>query len=268
MLDKIQDSAILKIANSLKIDDVFFLFATEIEFFVLDDEILTLKSDKIQKFYQDLQNFAQKNNIIIENIEKEDGINQFEIQLQPNDLASELSDQIVLIKNEIARLLTVDFRAKPFIDRPGNSMHFHISLYDENEQNLFMKLDQDYQNNLYYAVGGLLKNMPSSMPIFAPTQNCYERYKIDKTKHIQYPTNYSWGINNRTCAIRIPQSITVNPQNTRIEHRVCSGIADPHSSLSAIIDGICEGIINKIMPPDPIFGNSFDAQYNIKNILL
>ena len=65
MLDKIQDSAILKIANSLKIDDVFFLFATEIEFFVLDDEILTLKNDKMQKFYQDLQNFAQKNNICV-----------------------------------------------------------------------------------------------------------------------------------------------------------------------------------------------------------
>jgi glutamine synthetase len=146
-------------------------------------------------------------------------------------------------------------------------MHFHISMYDENERNLFMKINDNYQNNLYHAVGGLLQQMPISMPIFAPTPNCYERYKLDNTKHIQYPTNYSWGINNRTCAIRIPQSTTEDPQDTRIEHRVCSGIADPYQSLSVIIEAIENGIVNKIKPPEPIFGNSFDSQYNCIKII-
>lgn len=239
-------------------DETFFLFGAEIEFYISSEQSLTLKSPQMEEFYQKLQSFAKNNNFIINGLDKEDGINQFEIQIQPNDYAEELADNIIKAKNEISKLVNANFLAKPFEGQPGSGMHFHISLYSEKTGNLFIN-----QGILYNAIGGLLKDMPNDMVIFAPTENCLKRFIPNNCgKHIHYPTNYSWGFNNRTCAIRIPQSAISHPQNTRIEHRMASPIANPHKCLNAIVESITQGIINKTTPPKPIFGNAFDMQYS------
>ncbi len=239
-------------------DKIFFLFGAEIEFYILVDEILDLKSLKIQQLYQKLVEFAKNNGFIIDGISKEDGINQFEIQFQPTDCWEDLADNIIKIKNKIANSIEVDFSAKPFDNQPGSSIHYHIALYSETTGSLFLN-----QKILYNAIGGLLKNMPKDIKIFAPTKNCLKRYIPNNCgKHIHYPTNYSWGFNNRTCALRIPNSSGIHPQNTRIEHRLSSPVSDPHKCLEAIVDSVTQGILDNSATIEPIYGNAFDYQYN------
>ena len=107
----------------------------------------------------------------------------------------------------------------------------------------------------------MLDFMLQSMVIFAPTENCYERYLYPRKmqRYIHFPTGVSWGFNNRTCAIRIPKKPTEDPKNCRIEHRVCSTQADPYLSLFCIISAMTFGVKYQLECPEPVYGNSFDA---------
>jgi glutamine synthetase len=79
--------------------------------------------------------------------------------------------------------------------------------------------------------------------------------------HKHYSINYSWGFNNRTCAIRIPQSTFIAPSNTRIEHRVCSPVANMNLAIASILYSLSFGITNNLTAAQPIYGDAFDPQY-------
>ena len=51
-----------------------------------------------------------------------------------------------------------------------------------------------------HAIGGLKAAMAESMLIFAPNANSYRRFR----RNSYAPVSASWGINNRTVALRIP----------------------------------------------------------------
>ncbi len=74
------------------------------------------------------------------------------------------------------------------------------------------------------------------------------------------PTHISFGGNNRTVAIRMPDS-----RPHRLEHRLSSPSIEPYIAIYAILKSILLGldnpdIINKI---PKTFGNAFDDQYNL-----
>ncbi|MBL0725977.1 MAG: hypothetical protein JJW01_03405 [Alphaproteobacteria bacterium] len=244
------------------------LFSVEIEFFLkTPDIILNVNTPLIKQLLDNIKTAGYKSDITVESIELEDGQNQFEIQTVPTDSPANLAKFISEIQNEHFKLYNnIDLTAKPMQNMPSSGMHFHISLYDCNDISLFGPINlhsAQYQEVLYYSVGGLMANNNRFITIFSPTNNCYKRYipPLNKEFFKHNPTTLSWGINNRTCAIRIPRSITVLPSNTRIEHRICSPLANSYNALGAIILSITDGIVNKRNPPKPIFGDSFNPMY-------
>ena len=77
------------------------------------------------------------------------------------------------------------------------------------------------------------------------------------------PSSVSWGVNNRTTAIRI----TPRERGARrIEHRLSSANADLEKVISAIFASIHIGIKEKIIPQEPIYGNAFDEQYTAEKL--
>lgn len=245
---------------------IVFLMSAELEFYINSQTIVDLDDPEIQNSFAQVQKKAHDHNINLEYLEQEDGPNQFEVQIQPHDQLTELCDKILITKALLTEHLNATFDPKPSPSLPGNSLHFHVSLYNSVGNNLFAKPHHNakhYQDNLYQSIGGLLQYMPSSMIIFAPTESCYQRYKnpVQLQIHKHYPTNYSWGINNRTCAIRIPKSHIAAPGDTRIEHRVPSSMADPYLTMALIIWSMGQGIIQKTSCQDPIFGDAYDLQY-------
>ena len=135
------------------------------------------------------------------------------------------------------------FMAKPYAQQAGSGTHIHISLLNKNKENIF----SDPQNetgskNLLHAIGGLSKTMKESMAIFCPNANSYRRFQPD----LYVPMAPTWGIDNRTVAIRIP---TGPEKAKRIEHRVSGADANPYLVVASILAGIHYGITHKIEPP-------------------
>jgi len=193
-------------------------------------------------------------------LEKEKGLNQYEVKTTTYKNISLLAQEIINIKEKIisaAKLqnITIDFSAKPFTDQPGNALHIHLNLIDINGVNLYSKKDGSESEILLYSIGGLCSTMAENMLLFAPYPEAYLRYEGG----LESPSKICWGANNRSCAIRIPLNQNFN---RRLEHRVACADANPFEVISAILFGIMEGIKKKIIPPEKLYGNAFLEQYS------
>jgi len=104
------------------------------------------------------------------------------------------------------------------------------------------------------------------MVYFAPNADSYKRftavYHAENETYDNAPTKICWGGNNRTVAIRVPES-TADPQNRHIEHRVPGVDADPFAVIAAILAGAHYGIVNSINPGEKIYGNAYEPQYKL-----
>jgi len=205
-------------------------FGTEIEFYI---------SENI--------NIPDLEDILEIRIKKEKGKNQFEIDLPPSlDLINYAQEILILKHNIIDGAVKLGGEAnlhpKPFTDDYGSSIHFHISF--------------DRPSDLTHQAQSLCYYMLDSFLVFMPNEEDYLR--IDKD--FMTPTHVSFGGNNRTVAVRIPDL-----EIKRLEHRIASTSIDPYLAIYTILKSILMGlenpdIINKI---PKIYGNAFDPQYNL-----
>jgi glutamine synthetase len=258
------------------IEHIDMFFAAEIEFYICDSkntilDDLDINSPEIIQLEKYLKQ-AYVSDLAIDNIEKEDGFNQFEIQTRPTKNPSLLVDSIIQIRQLLLGYdnLKITFNGKPNINDAGSAIHFHISLYAL-DFNLFAKHKTENGENylmiFYWAIAGMLDFMAESVYIMCDSDTCYERFLYPRKyqKHIHHPTNCSWGFNNRTCAIRVLSSNSpgcVNIDNSRIEYRVASASSNPFLVLYAIIYAIKYGLDNQLDCPEPVFGNAFDYEYD------
>jgi glutamine synthetase len=70
------------------------------------------------------------------------------------------------------------------------------------------------------------------------------------------PTNVTWGVDNRTTALR---AISSGVKSTRVEHRLPAADANPYLSLAASLASGLYGIENRLELPAPT-GNAYEAQ--------
>jgi len=187
----------------------------------------------------------------------ENGPGQHEINLNHVADALAAADYAVLLKRAVRGVarnngMDATFMAKPWADKSGNGMHVHFSILDKNGKNIFAGKDAKGAPALRHAIGGILKSMPDCTAIFAPNFNSYRRFAAGS----HAPTTVSWGYDNRSAAIRVPES---DFANTRIEHRVPGADANPYLMLAAMLAGAYDGIVNKIEPMKAFKGNVYDS---------
>ena len=193
-----------------------------------------------------------------EGIIKESAPSQFEINVAHSDDVMLLADQVIRMQRTIRAVsarhgFVASFMPKPIDDEAGNGLHVHFSLLDENGTNVFDDGGEEGSDLLRYAVAGCLELLPASMLLFAPSFNAYRRFQPGN----HAPTESTWGYDNRTTAIRIPESPSAA---RRIEHRVAGADANPYLVLAAVLAGIWHGIENTLSPPNPIEGNAWDQE--------
>ena len=193
-----------------------------------------------------------------EGIIKESAPSQFEINVAHSDDVMLLADQVIRMQRTIRAVsarhgYVASFMPKPIDDEAGNGLHVHCSLLDENGTNVFDDGGEEGSDLLRYAVAGCLELLPASMLLFAPSFNAYRRFQPGN----HAPTESAWGYDNRTTAIRIPESPSAA---RRIEHRVAGADANPYLVLAAVLAGIWRGIENTLSPPIPIEGNAWDQE--------
>lgn len=235
--------------------------ASEIEFYLPGSE----SCGSLPEFWEDVRSLCNGAGIRIFNIEKEKGADQHEVALAPcNDPFKTARDtqalKILLASAGKPHGLTPDFSARPYSGQPGSGLHIHVHLADERGHNVFYKDDERMNDALKFSIGGLLATMREHMSIFAPGEKSFARF----TPGGMAPTTISWGANNRTVAIRLPEAAH---DNKRIEHRVAGADADPGQVIAAILGGIHYGLTNKCDPGTQIYGDASQEQYGLPKLL-
>ena len=205
------------------------------------------------KFLDEICECCEINDIALEAISSESGRGQFELCLKHTDDVLKLADGLIFLKNIIRFIsrkngFAATFMAKPFPSRPGNGLHVHLSLLDENKQNVFDNGSLRGSHEMLSSVGGLIAHMRQSTLIFAPHLNSFRR--LSPNQHA--PINLTWGYENRTAAIRIPGG---KESNRRIEHRVAGADTNIYLVLAAILGAAFDGMKNCIEAPQPVSGD-------------
>ena len=175
----------------------------------------------------------------------EDANGQFEMNWHYSDCLT-TADRHVFFKFMVKSIaekhgFRATFMAKPFLEQTGSGMHIHMSMYDENDKNLFSNGDKLGSELLKHTIAGMQSTLYDSFSIFIPNRNGFRRIKPDQF----VPVNKSWGYNNRTVALRIPSG---KDEARRIEHRVASADANAYLTLASILAGVHHGITNKLQP--------------------
>ena len=207
-------------------------------------------------FIEDVRRTAKGQNIPAEAAVAEYAPGQFEINVCHSDDVLKACDEAILLKRVIKAVARkhdcqATFMAKPYADTAGSGTHIHISLLDNDGNNVFGSAEGEPTELMRYAIGGLQHTMRDSMLMFAPNANSYRRFQKDT----YVPMNPHWSYNNRTVALRIPYS---DNANRRIEHRVAGADANPYLVVAAVLAGVTHGIEKKLECTPAIEGNAYE----------
>ncbi|MCG8555416.1 MAG: glutamine synthetase family protein [Proteobacteria bacterium] len=147
----------------------------------------------------------------------------------------------------------VSFMAKWRSDLPGSSGHIHESLWTQDEsQNLFAdpKTPDGLSQTARRFAAGLVSLMPELTALYSPTVNSYKRY----VPGVWAPTTASWGIENRTCAVR---AITgPGKAAARLEYRQTAADVNPYIGIATSLAAGLHGLEQGLEAPPPIEGDA------------
>lgn len=205
-----------------------------------------------------LEDFAAFD-IEIEALHTETGPGVIEVAIRYDD-ALRMADKAALFKTAMKQVcsdrgLSATFMAKWNENLPGSSGHLHQSLIAEGEtgdaKNAFYDADapDKLSKTALHYLGGLVANMPTMTAIVSPTINSYRRY----VPGVWAPLTASWGIENRTCAVRV---IPGSAKSTRLEFRQPAADMNPYLAIAASLGAGLWGIENEIDPPPPSRGDA------------
>ncbi|OBI94471.1 glutamine synthetase family protein [Mycobacterium sp. 1245805.9] len=150
---------------------------------------------------------------------------------------------------------SLTFMAK-YDEREGNSCHIHLSLRrvgGAEKSSVFHDGARPHGMSATFCgfLAGLLATLRELTLLYAPNINSYKRFADGSFA----PTAIAWGLDNRTCALRV----VGHGRNLRVECRVPGGDVNPYLAAAALIAGGLYGIERGLEPPAPYTGNAYEA---------
>lgn len=263
-----------KILRELHDKNFYPCMSAELEFYLFDsnEEVNGDKTyltqcfdvnaqDKYQEVLDEIERIALLQGNQITGIVSESSSGQYEINIQHSGDILKLCDQIMMLKRTIKQVavkyrLHASFLAKPDMHKAGSGMHFHMSILNQDQQNIFSAKNSSLPSlQLLKAISGLIALLPPSMAVLAPNVNSFRRFKAGN--HV--PLEASWGVNNRNVAIRIPCS---DSENRRLEYRVAGADCNPYLTAAIILIGALHGLTQNLEIPQQA------SQIKVKPLLL
>ncbi|MFZ1470556.1 MAG: glutamine synthetase family protein [Paracoccaceae bacterium] len=261
--------------------------AFELEFFLLDPErdangkmqpardvLDGRKSNKTEVYsvdhlhgmlplFSDIYAGAKAAGITAETLISEYAPGQYELTLNYRQDVMQAADDLIRLKRIVraqarAHGVTACFMAKPNENYAGSGMHFHVSMLDDAGANVFVEAKEgDFNPTILHALGGLKETMADSMLVFAPHANSWRRFASQSYA----PVSPTWGVNNRSVALRIPAG---DIKARRIEHRPAGVDSNPYLVGATVLAGIRHGMANRIDPGPETTGNGYEDSGEIK----
>jgi glutamine synthetase len=215
------------------------------------------------ELYHEILDTCEKMRMPIEGLHTETGPGVLEAALTV-DKALEGADRAALFKTFMKVLaqrrgLMATFMAKWSNNWPGQSGHIHVSLKGKDGKSVFYdaKKPHNMSDKQRWFVGGQQMLMPELLGMVSCTVNSYSRL----IPGFWAPTNATWGIENRTCALRV---IPGSEKSQRVEYRIAAADMNPYLGIAVAIGSGLYGIENKIEPMPAIVGNSYDMKHPAK----
>lgn len=214
-----------------------------------------VRSGQFADLIHDVLDTMRAFGIPIEGLHTETGPGVWEAAIKYDD-ALRAADQAALFKTTMKQIvsrhgLSVTFMAKWNATLPGSSGHLHQSLFDSTgEANLFH--DPSAPDSLStiarHYIGGQVKLARELTALYSPFVNTYKRY----VPGVWAPLTPSWGIENRTCALRI----IPGGKATRVEYRQTAADINAYIAIATCLAAGLHGVDRAITPPPPVVGDA------------
>ena len=216
-----------------------------------------LASTRMEPLLRDIRLGMIGAGMYCEGVKGECNLGQQEIAFR-YDQAMATCDNHTIYKNGAKEIAdqhgkSLTFMAK-FDEREGNSCHIHISLRGEDGNAVFADPDAEHgMSELFRSfIAGQLATLRELTLFYAPNINSYKRF-VDGSFA---PTAVAWGMDNRTCAVRV----VGHGSGMRMECRAPGGDVNQYLAVAALIAGGLHGIDQKLELPEPLSGNAYDSE--------
>ncbi|MFJ1529732.1 glutamine synthetase family protein [Streptomyces mirabilis] len=209
----------------------------------------------LSDFFQHLEEATWGAATQVESIKTEGAPGQVEVTF-PYGEALRACDSYTVYRHAVRNIAERRGMRPTFMAAPktgvGSGLHLHLSLWSEG-RNAFAARpgEPELPEPLYQAVAGLISGLPHMAPLYAPTPNSYKRY----VPHSFAPTRYTWGYDNRSCAVRI----TGHGEGQHVEVRLPGADANPYLALAAALAAIVHGITDEPELLPPCTGDAYQA---------
>jgi glutamine synthetase len=212
-----------------------------------------LGTSRIEPLLRRVRNGMTGAGLYVESVKGECNLGQHEIAFRYADVLTTCDNHSIYKTGakEIAAQegMSITFMAKPNV-REGNSCHIHLSLRGTDGAPV---LAGDSPHGLSrlgeHFLAGQLAALRELTLLYAPNINSYKRYVPGSFA----PTSVRWGVDNRTCALRL----VGHGMSLRAENRTPGGDVNPYLALAGMIAAGLNGIDNEL-PLEPAFeGNAY-----------
>ncbi|HYI32368.1 MAG TPA: glutamine synthetase family protein [Glaciibacter sp.] len=251
--------------------------ATELEFLVFDDgyrdawkkgyrdlapasdyniDYSILASTRMEPLLRDIRRAMDGAGMYCEGVKGECNLGQQEIGFRFAD-ALTTCDNHSIYKNGAKEIADAHGKSLTFMakynEREGNSCHIHISLRSsDGEAVLADKHAEHGMSKMFrHFLAGQLSVMRELTLFSAPNINSYKRFVEGSFA----PTAIAWGLDNRTCALRV----VGHGASMRVENRVPGGDVNQYLAVAALIAAGIHGIDNELELEDAFVGNAYTS---------
>ncbi|MEU6230524.1 glutamine synthetase family protein [Streptomyces sp. NPDC047042] len=208
----------------------------------------------LSAFFVDLQDALSQAGSPVEAMKPEGAPGQIEVTWPYGDPVR-ACDTYTVHKHAVRHIAAEHLLTPTFMAAPqtgvGSGLHLHVSLWRDGQPVFTPGSDGDLPGLLRHCVAGLLEALSHLAPLYAPTTNSYKRYAPCSFA----PTAYTWGVDNRTCAVRVAG----HGENTRLEVRLAGADANPYLALAATIAAINHGLTTHPKLMEPVTGDAYTA---------
>jgi len=221
-----------------------------------------LRSIVQEDLYQDILDTFGSIGIQLEGLHAETGPGVLETAIAVDD-ALAMADKASVFKAFMKVLaqkrgLMATFMAKWNADLSGQSGHTHMSLWTQDGKPCFYDAADEHRMSptMRHFIGGQLTYLREFAAMIAPNVNSYARL----TPGFWAPTAATWGVDNRTVAIRV---IPGSEKSHRLEYRVPGSDVNPYLSMAAAVGSGLLGIEQGIEPSEISTGNAYENQVSL-----
>ena len=251
--------------------------ATELEFMVFDDtyrdawksdyrnltpatdyniDYAMLASTRMEPLLRDIRVGMEGAGLYCEGVKGECNLGQQEIGFRYEE-AMITCDNHTIYKNGAKEIAdkhgkSLTFMAK-YDEREGNSCHIHLSFRGDDGSAVFADDGAaDGMSPMFRSfIAGQLATLRDLTLFYAPNVNSYKRF-VDGSFA---PTAVAWGMDNRTCALRV----VGHGHGMRMECRAPGGDVNQYLAVSALIAGGLHGIDQGLELPEACVGNAYTS---------